>query len=359
MDLSICLISMEFFNWGKYGGIGKVCRDLGRELANRGVLVSAVIPRGSGQSRVEELDGVIVYSFPLVKYPTTSRIYKKIDAEVYHSQDPSWGTLLAMNKLANKSHIVTCQNPKTKDDWKIVQRFYPKRRWVYNRFMGYWVNNCIKNADVVFCQAKYVIGKARHIYDLNYFPTFLPNPVVIPRTIPHKSSEPTVLFLGRLDGEKDPEAFFRLAKIFSNVRFIVAGKAHNEGKDRKLREVYSTIKNLEFRGFLEREEKERALDESWIIINTSVSECLPVSFLEAAAHRCAILSPHDPDRFASNFGCHVVNGGFSEGLKWLLNSERWKKLGEKGYNYVKETHEVSHVVDMHMRIYKELIERRK
>lgn len=358
MDLRVCLISLEYFKWGRYGGIGKVCREIGEGLAKRGVEVSVVVPRGENQQEFERVDDVKVYSHPLQMYPFTGRIYKKIDADVFHSQDPSWGTLIAINKMKIKYHVVTCQNPKSHDDWNKVQRFYPSRRLLYNRIIEPSVRGCLKRADSVFCQAKYVRTKARSIYGLDYTPEFLPNPVTVPIAQPCKTEQPTVLFLGRLDGEKKPEQFCMLAKRFTQIHFIVAGKAHNLERDAMLRERFASFDNLEFRGFIDGEEKRKALEESWILINTSVSECLPVSFLEASANRCAILSAHDPDGFSSSFGFHVRDGDYSRGLTWLLKDDKWREQGVKGYNYVKKVHEKEHVTDLHIQKYEELMDSR-
>ncbi len=89
-------------------------------------------------------------------------------------------------------------------------------------------------------------------------------------------------------------------------------------------------------------------------MNTSVSECLPVSFLEAAAHGCAILSPHDPDGFASRFGFHVRDS-YEEGLEWLLSGDNWRRRGETGWKYVSEHHEIGAVIDRHLEVYGELL----
>jgi len=61
--MRICLISVEIFAWGKYGGFGRATRLIGRELARRGHKVSAVVPRRQGQRRVEDLDGITVLGF--------------------------------------------------------------------------------------------------------------------------------------------------------------------------------------------------------------------------------------------------------------------------------------------------------
>ena len=36
MSMKICLISVEIFAWGKYGGFGRATRIIGRELVKRG-----------------------------------------------------------------------------------------------------------------------------------------------------------------------------------------------------------------------------------------------------------------------------------------------------------------------------------
>ena len=125
-----------------------------------------------------------------------------------------------------------------------------------------------------------------------------------------------------------------LAERFPGVRFIAMGRANDESMDRALRRKYGRSTNVEMPGFISGERKNQVLEEAWILVNTSVSEGFPVSFLEAAAHSCAILSPHDPEGFASRFGYHVEDGDLDAGLRFLLASDRWRRKGEEGYAYV-------------------------
>ncbi|MBN2336226.1 glycosyltransferase family 4 protein [Candidatus Bathyarchaeota archaeon] len=353
---SVCFIATEFFAWGMHGGIGKATRDIAAGLADRGWEVRAVVPRGEGQGEVESLDGVTVYSHPLHMYPLT-RLYREIDADIIHSQEPSWGTLLAMKQNEGRVHVATSQNPRTRSDWRSVERYYLPRRRLYNRLVQPGVEACVKHMDAVYCQAKYIVPKTRRLYRLDSDPVFLPNPVDVPQGMPRKNEDPTVCFLGRLDAEKGPETFFGLAERFPEVRFIAAGSAHDAGRDRRLREMFGGVPNLEMRGFLDGTEKEAVLDESWVLVNTSVRECLPVSFLEAAAHGCAVLSSHDPDGFASGFGYHAEGGDYEEGLRRLLGDDRWRAQGEKGRRYVSEVHERSRVLDLHVMHYEALLRR--
>lgn len=358
MDLSVCLVSTEFFGWGRYGGIGKITRDIGAGLTERGVEVTVVVPRGEGQEVLEEVGGMRVHGFPMYAYPFTQPIYSECDADVYHSQEPSWGSIVATKAKPSKRHMVTCQNPKSKGDWDRVNLFYPLRRRAFNRFFGERLKETVRSMDGVYCQAKYIIPKVRKLYGLEKEPTFLPNPVKVPEGRPRKADEPTVCFLGRFDGEKRPELFFELARSFPEVKFIALGASHDSDRDAHLREQYQGIRNMVMPGFVGGPGKLKALERSWILVNTSVSECLPVSFLEAAAHGCAILSFVDPDGFASRFGYHVKGLDLESGLRWLLEEDRWKKLGERGHSYVSKVHGREKVIDLHIEAYRAMLEAR-
>jgi len=358
MDLSVCLVSTEFFGWGRYGGIGKITRDIGAGLVEKGVEVTVVVPKGEGQGAVEEMEGIRVHGFPLYSYPWTRPVYRQCDADVYHSQEPSWGSIVATKAMPSRRHMVTCQNPKSKGDWDRVNRFYPLRRRAFNWFFGERLKETVRSMDGVYSQAKYIRPKVREIYRLEEEPIFLPNPVEIPEGRQRKADEPTVCFLGRFDGEKRPELFFDLAGSFPEVEFVALGASHDRARDAHLREQYQGIRNLVMPGFVGGPGKLKALERSWILVNTSVSECLPVSFLEAAAHGCAILSFVDPDGFSSRFGFHATEGWLKAGLRWLLEEDRWRELGERGRSYVSEVHGREKVMDLHIEAYRALLEAR-
>jgi glycosyltransferase involved in cell wall biosynthesis len=356
MDLSLCFITTEYFGWGRYGGIGMCTRSIAEGLASRGVEVHVILPKGDNQKDLETINGVNIHSHPLLKYPFTKNIYIDCESDIYHSQEPSWGSIIAKKAIPEAIHVTTCQNPKTQKDWRLVERYYPFRRKIFNTFFKDSLKKVVGKMERVYCQAKYIIPKTQMLYELEDPPIFLPNPVDLPIARYRKSDEATICFLGRLDGEKRPELFFDLAKAFPDLKFVTVGKAHDAIMDRRIRRVYSNIDNLQLVGFKERVEKSHILGESWIMVNTSISECLPLSFLEAAAHRCAILSYHDPDGFSSKFGYHVKKGCLKEGLEYLLKDDNWVERGERGYRYVCKIHERSRVIDEHLDKYREVLE---
>lgn len=360
--MRICLISVEIFAWGKYGGFGRATRTIGRELVERGHEVCAVVPRRQGQAAMEWLDGITVLSFPPRRWLSLARLLRDADAQIYHSCDPSFGTYLASRTRPDRMHVVTCRDPRGWEDWK-TEFALPSRsrlRVVANYLYenGPLVRRGVQRADAVFAAAKCLVPKAQHVYRLQEPPRFLPTPIEIPEAV-QKSTEPTVCFVGRLDRRKKPEVFFDLVERFPEVRFIAAGASNDPAWDRYLRDRYESLPNLEMRGFVDQfrtTELSDILSRSWIIVNTSAREGLPNSFLEAAAHRCAILSAVDPDDFASRFGWHADNGDFEFGLRSLIDADRWRERGLAGWCYVAETFETSRAIDRHLVAYREVLE---
>lgn len=342
---------MEYFGWGRYGGIGKATRDIAEGLAGRGLEVHAVVPLGKGQKPVESVDGVTVHGFPMRRYDKIKEILRGINSDIYHSQSPTPGTVISMKTCPNAKQVLTCQNPKTRSDWSKVNRYYPIRRRVYNYFLNPYIEAQVRKLDNVFCQCNYIREKASQLFGLDYLPAVLPNPVQI-RSISTKNSTPKVCFIGRLDGEKNPERFFEIALEYPDIEFVAAGKAHNDARDWEIRKRFSGQVSLP--GHVSGVEKDVLLDTSWVLVNTSVSECLPVSFLEASAAGCAILSPHDPDGFASRFGFHVSED-YGHGLEWLIEEDNWRKQGKKGRKYVENVHEYGKVINMHVEEYQKLL----
>jgi glycosyltransferase involved in cell wall biosynthesis len=361
--MRVCFIVGEIFNWGVYGGFGKLTRTLGANLVKDGFEVFVLMPRISKDQRtIEILDGMTVVGLPS-RYARS--LYKACEADIYHSEDPSITTYLAMRWSPRGKHIVTFQDPMTVSE-QILSIWSRSPRWkdlsfrlsmrVKVRISDFLVKRAVSHADALFSQAKYVIPTIATMFKLKRPPPFLPNPVEIPERSLKKADEPTVCFLARWDPVKRNEILFDLAKEFPEVKFIVPGKAHSEGRDSYLRETGRKLTNVEMPGFVSEEEKSRILEKSWVLVNTSLRECLPISFLEAAAHKCAILSSNDPDHFAKNFGYHVAGMDYAKGLKTLLENDAWKEKGERGFRYVKETHELGKVIDQHEKIYKEVVE---
>lgn len=361
----ICLISVEIFAWGKYGGYGKSTRIIGRELVKRGYEVCAVVPRRLDQEAEEWLDGIKVYGISPIEMLTSGAIYKKIKADIYHSCEPSIGTWLAMKAVPGATHLVTCQDPKGYREW--IQEFYFPSRSRIQVIQNYifeanvLVRAAVRAAQGVFVPARFQQEKARLIYDLKTDAGFLPTPAEFPEEVT-KSAVPTILYMGRLDQRKRPELTLALAKDFPEVIFKIAGKARAPQHEIQLKEAYGHYPNIEFLGFVDQFNgglHHQLFSEAWIHINTSVREGLPNAFIEAAGHRCAILSYVNPDDFPQRFGYHAQSGDFHKGLEQLLSNDLWKERGQSAYTYVNSTYSLKHAMDEHERVYDQAFRQHK
>jgi glycosyltransferase involved in cell wall biosynthesis len=363
--MRVCLVSMEIFAWGKHGGYGRATRVIGRELVKRGIEVFAVVPLRGDQRRDEVLDGIRVLGFePSAPWRATG-LLRKCDADVYHSQEPSFGTYLARRAMPHRTHVVTCRDTRELRDWLTELRHPSLSRLQVLINLGYednpLVQQAVRQADGVYCAAEFLRAKAQHKYRLPTPPRFLPTPVAVPSMV-RKSSQPTVCYLARWDRRKRPEIFLELARSFPQVRFIALGNSRDPEYERRLRQRYVGLPNLTMPGYVDQfgsSEVSRILSESWVLVNTAVREGLPNAFLEAAGHGCAILSAVDPDGFASRFGALVRNDDFAAGLTELLQDDRWRARAEAGRRYIGETFELERAIDAHLAAYHQTMNHRR
>lgn len=359
--MHVCLISVEIFAWGKYGGFGRDTRIIGRELVKRDVQVTVVVPRRGEQKPVEELDGMQVLSFPPDSPFSASELFRLCSADIYHSFEPSLNTYLAMRAMPDRKHIVTFLDPRNTADWLTelrlpsVNHMQVLANWLYED--NWLVRRAARRADGWFTPAYFIVPKVREKYRLPEDPQFLPTPVTLPEQV-HKAPDPTVCYIGRWDRRKRPELFFELVKSFPQVRFLAAGQSRDAVWEHDLREKYGDLANLEMLGFIDQFNGDRLwriFNQSWILVNTAAREGLPNALKEAAAHGCAILSSVDPDGFASRFGYYAQRDDFVAGLQELLHNNAWEGRGMLGREYVRQVFELEKAIDQHIQVYQRLI----
>ena len=357
--MKVCFLCVEIFAWGKFGGFGRSTRVIGRELVKRGIEVSAIVPRRADQKPIEMLDGIRVLGFPAHRPFSMTRLIRECDADVYHSQHPSFATWLARRAMPDRRHVVTFRDPKEFEDWwlELTNPSQSKTQvllnWLYEDSL--LVRSAIRRADGLYSAAPSVNEKLRRKYGFERDPALLATAVDLNHNVV-KAETPTVCFIGRLDRRKRPQLFFELARQFPQVRFLAAGRSNDPTWDAELRRRYANTPNLELLGFVDQFQSARLqsiLSQSWILVNTSVREGLPTSFLEALANRCALLSSVDPGGVTQRFGYFVRDDNFASGLTALLANDVWRERGAAGWEYVRESFEIESVIDRHLQVYQQ------
>jgi glycosyltransferase involved in cell wall biosynthesis len=359
--LHVCLLCHELFGYGSQGGFGRATRMIGAELVRRGHRVTVITrkARWAEERRDEfQMDGMRVRVHSPRRPLSTIALYRDTAPDLFHSQDSSLGTYLAMKAMPATPHIVTFRAPLDAADAAIDRRH---NDWGFRGSLMHFlqldnpvIRAAIRRAPLLYAAAPSVIDKAMRKYRLEVPPQFLPTPIAIPATV-EKSSRPTVCFVGRWHRIKQPEHFLELARQFPQVDFIAVGGAPELQRDGELRQRYGGLPNLEMPGPIDQfasDRLSRILGRSWILVNTSLREALPTTFVEAAAHRCAILSYLDADGFATRFGFHIQEGDLAAGLRHLLEDDRWQPLGEAGYRHVRDIYAVDVAMARHLQVYR-------
>ncbi|WP_447599633.1 glycosyltransferase family 4 protein [Nitrospira sp. Nam80] len=359
---SICILTSQYFDWGIYGGFGSMSRKLAESLARAGHRVSVIVPGRRGQRPEETIEGVEIRSFSPRNVFDACRLIRQSSADLFHSQDPTILTYLAERLHPRRTHLVTSRDPRDLKDWWIEFRYAtPARRLLtpfnYLTEAGLFVRQAVRNADAVFCPAHFLKEKVKRLYGLKTLPDLLPNLIDVPATLPAKSDRPTLTFVARWDKRKRPWIFLDLAGMFPEYRFVAVGQGSASAEmdfDARLRRRYRDVPNLEMPGLINRfrepDRMHRLLSDTWVFVSTAVREGLPLTFLEAAAYGCPIVSSVDPDQFATKFGRQVHNDDYAGAIRALLAEGPLEK-GRAAYAYVRDTYETSKALQAHVEVY--------
>lgn len=160
---------------------------------------------------------------------------------------------------------------------------------------------------VVFCaKAPWIVPRAATTYGLPDLQAHhLPTPVTTPRLDnidSQRSARPSLLFLGRLDPVKRPWIAFALAARHPQLDVLVAGQAHQAELLAPWLARYGALPNLKLLGHVDGAEKDRLLRSCWALVNTSVHETEPISFMEAFSYGKPVIACHANDEEVRRFG---------------------------------------------------------
>lgn len=198
---------------------------------------------------------------------------------------------------------------------------------------------------------------------------FVPNPVeffpISDTEELFKKKTDLVIFLGRLDDVKRVWIFCEIAKVCPEYRFCVLGDTVREESLKAIEKYRTGIPNLEFVGHVEGEQKNEYLVRAKILINTSIHEALPVSFLEALSFGTLLVSNQNPDQLTERFGRWVgrVSGNglesvpkFAVAVRELMeNKDLRETLAKDAINYVRTVHSPENVFPLLEKIIRETV----
>lgn len=362
--IRVALIVNEFFGGGgtAFGGIGFLARNyIARYIPCDDIRIDVLIGRrhGSPWGRRQRVDNVFLYRLPARRFIAGWLKRKRYD--LYFAPEMTWD-MLHYERKSDVPLLLWVQDPRPWTDWMEIQTvgMYPETCY-WNTRIYESVHRLFEQGRVSFVtQGRYLADKARILYRLKAETPveFLPNPIDVEKGFDAQTcvKRNEVVFVGRIASVKRAWLFCEIARRMPEYEFYLVGQSLIE-KDRNdaIMAPYRTgIPNLHFTGHLEGEEKFRRIREAKILINTSIHEALPVTFLEALACGTLLVSCQDPDGMTSRFGIYtgpVLGDGydkvelFVDAVRTLIKDEaRRKELSEAARAYVKSVHGVEEFI---------------
>ncbi len=354
---NILIFVNEFFGaWNTArGGYGFIARKLlPKALKSQNITICI----GRSKSWLFQATHLTEEGVRLIKLPKSRYLAAKIvnNYDLIISIEATVDFLFSLKNRIKKPVLFWIQDPRTENDWKEIDTVtLAKEPCYWNQKTYDLVHECAALNKITFAtQAHFLKNKAIQLYNLppktNIF--FLPNPINQSehQGLNDTNKENNIIFLGRIDSVKRGWLFCEIAKRMPEYNFYILGASTNTEEKQKnsILKDYSKLKNLHFLGHLEGQDKSLQLQKAKILVNTSIHEALPVSFLEAFAYGVTVISNQNPDNLVSKYGRYIGNSlgnGFNEidkyveEINFIISNETYRqKLANNAYEYVSTIH---------------------
>lgn len=167
-----------------------------------------------------------------------------------------------------------------------------------------------------------------------------------------------IVWVGTVKPLKRPELFLDLAQRLPQFRFrlvggAAAGAAHFDALQRRAQ----TLGNVEMTGFVPYSDVEAQFDGASLVVNTSIGEGFPNTFLQAWSRGIPTVSFFDAGAHihGNDVGTVVADLNAMEHAILALkrDSRLWHEHGERAAEYFRRHHTVASVVDEYERIFQD------
>ena len=295
--------------------------------------------------------------YTLLKLPRIKRLAARIvnSYDLVISIEATVTFIFYLDGYLKKKILFWVQDPRETSDWDRFKTIKCAAECNYYSQKDYdQVSKCFRDGGVKFVtQGRCLSEKAIRLYKLpaDTPMDFLPNPIEIDYRISELGSkEDAVIFLGRLDTQKRGWIFCEIAKRMPQYQFYMMGQSSDdfESSQNGFVNKYAGLANLHFMGRCVGQKKDSMLRKARILVNCSIHEGVPVSFLEAFWYGDCVISSLDPDNLVSRFGIALKRSdgdgydsvdGFVDAISTVLEDrELWLSKVTKAYEYVSKVH---------------------
>jgi len=334
---------------------------LAREFVRRGHAVS-MICMNYGQQDGVVIDGIKVYrmhgpdeGLPVLRFihPRFTSLWaalRRANADIYYQRAGGalTGMVVAFTRLARRMAVFAGAS-----DMDFDPRL-PFIRHARDRGLFRWG---LRRVQAVVVQSERQGALCRQ--------HFRPDTTLIRSCYDHigqaAAYDGPVLWVSSVKDLKRPEMFVELARSLPQFQFRLVGGG-SEAHMASLRELAKGLGNIEFTGFVPFVDVEAMFDGASMLVNTSVAEGFPNTFLQAWSRGMPSVSFFDPGAVHDGAAVGSVAGSLGEMVAQVLRLKSqpvlWQREGQRCRDYFEASFSTRAAADQYQALFTRLVEAR-
>jgi glycosyltransferase involved in cell wall biosynthesis len=321
------------------------------ELKSRGLQVCVLTWRGA-ESYLDNDNFCIVESYsPNISFWKFTWVYKYIklfnaikannpDILIQECAGSITGVLANIAKLLSIPFVYRVAN-----DMEVDERIEQRLSFMSRILFSYG----LKKASIILCQNNFQYAELfKRLPDakLCLIPTpFNFNGDILP--IKDYSERKYIAWIGVFQYQKNLPLLCNIVKKNMNLKFKIAGQSANYKLDSETEASLKCLRkfrNVEFVGYLSRDEVPLFLQSAYVLLNTSHYEGFPLTYIEALSMGTPIITTDkcDPDNFVNknNLGFVYHSGeSLNQNLYKIFELDSYNIMAHKCRDYVLKNHE--------------------
>jgi glycosyltransferase involved in cell wall biosynthesis len=317
--------------------VSMICLDYGQRDQAR---IDGVTVRKIFRSQA----GVPVLRFIHPRLTSMWSALKAVNADIYYFRSAAmWvGVLAEFCRRHGKRLVYAGASDKDFDPDQGGQIRYARDRWLYRRG--------IERAHAIVAQNETQRASCLATYGRDA--VVIPSCYELPERKDHRSPQELILWVGTLREGKRPELLFALAERLPHRRFVMIG---GPGADPAFfdttRSRAGRLANVEFKGFLPLHEVEPWFDRARVLVNTSLFEGMPNTFLQAWARGVPTVATVDVGA-----PVHRVAKDLDGLAREVESCFQTSSIGERCREYFERTHSSAEVLARYAEVFREVMQ---
>jgi glycosyltransferase involved in cell wall biosynthesis len=164
--------------------------------------------------------------------------------------------------------------------------------------------------------------------------------------------ETSILWVGRIVSWKRPERIFEVASYLKDHKFVVIGPQNCDDHFYELFiQTLSTFSNIRYIERVDFHDIDTYFQQAQFLLNTSVYEGFPNTFIQAFKNRTPVLSNGvDPDSIIRKNGLGYVSDSCAEIARFVRTTTDdpglYQELSEKCFKYANEYHNIDRNIEL-------------